>query len=510
MAVQDIIENIKSWPLGKKAVLSVTMVIALASFILLVVWMQRPDYQVLFTNLSQEDAGLVVEKLKAMRVPYRSTPTGVMVPADRVYDLRLELAAQGLPRGGGVGFEIFDNTGISTTEFVQKINYRRALQGELGRTIMSISAIADCRVHLTIPERSIFSNDDSRPKASVLVKLRGGRNLSREQVNGIVHLVASSVAGLDPGDVTVVNQNGEVLTRKDDPAVMMSSSQFEYQRQIEKDMEKRIVGILEPVVGPGRVKVSASAQIDFTRVERTEESYNPDEQVVRSEHRQTEQKTASGTSGVPGTSSNLPSSGRTVSGGNMANSRSQTETINYEISKTVSHIINPTGEIKRISIAVLVDGTYEKNEDTGEVVYRPRSTEELKNYEEIVKRAIGFSMKRGDEVKVVNMPFRSVDMPDVEDADVDYVRLAVTALRYAAPLLALILLFLFVFRPLMRILAAPPKVRQPQMALPQTVAEIEESMQIAHHGTKPSAIEWAARNPKDAADVIRGWIEGER
>ncbi len=299
-------DQLKTIPSKKKMMFLILLAVVIASLVLFFAWIQRADYQVLYSHLSEEDAGLIIQKLREQKVPYTISTGAIMVPSDKVYDVRLQLAGQGLPQGGGVGFELFDKTSFTMTDFVQKLNYRRALQGELARTIRSLSEVEQCRVHLAVPEKSLFINDDQRPKGSVLVRLKQGRSLSQGQVQGIVHLVSSSVEGLDPKDVAVVDSRGDMLTSAAEGSIGITSGQREYQRTIEKDLENRIVGILEPVVGKGKIRAKVSADIDFTKVEKTEERYDPDSQVARSEQKVMEKSMNGNRGGVPGVSSNLP------------------------------------------------------------------------------------------------------------------------------------------------------------------------------------------------------------
>ncbi len=504
----NIIETLKGWPPKKIIALVSVIALTLTGLILLFSWSQKPDYHVLYSNLAESDAGSIVQKLKEMRIPYKIEVGGILVPADKVYDLRLQLAAQGLPQGGGIGFELFDKTNFGTTDFVQKLNYRRAMQGELARTIMSLPEVEQCRVHLAIPEKSIFVQKEAKPSASVLVKLRTGRTLAQSQVQGVVHLVSSSVEGLNPKDVTIIDSRGEMLTRPVDDVVGLSSSQLEYQRNYETDIESRVIGILEPVAGKDKVKAKVAAAIDFTRSERTEERFDPDGQVVRSEQKNIEKSTSAGTGGVPGVASNIPGKTATQVASSQVQSQKQNETVNYEVSKVTSHVISSSGDIKRLSVAVLVDGTYTAQQGSKEKKYTPRSEEEKRHYEDLVKKAIGFTAERGDEVRVVNMPFEVIPQEELPETPKEYLPVIITGAKYLAPLLAAVLFFLFVLRPLMKGLSAPQAVRQiPELPLPQTVAEIERAMQSKAIPMKGDVIEWAKKNPQQAANLIRGWIE---
>lgn len=503
----NIIETFKNWPVRNKAVFFLILSLVLTSLILTFTWMQKADFQLLYSNLSEEDAGLIIQKLKDMKIPYRTSGDGIMVPADKVYELRLQLATQGLPQGGGVGFEVFDKTNFAMTDFVQKLNYRRALQGELARTIRALSEVEQSRVHISVPERSLFSREDERPKASVLVKLKQGRRLSEGQVQGIVHLVASSVEGLDPKDVTVIDSKGEMLTAPGSDVLGLSNGQIEFQRNYEKELEGKIATLLEPVVGKGKARVKVVASIDFTRIEKTEERYDPDSQVIRSEQRNVEKSLSGGSGGVPGVGSNLPNKAPLTGSSIRGQSERKNETINYEISKVTSHIINNPGEIKRLSAVVLVDGTYTVKEGTKERKYNPRSEEDLKKIEEMVKRAIGFSQERGDDVKVVNMPFETAVEEELPAPEKEIWPVVLTVAKYVIPLIGIILLFLFVIRPLMKTLTVPAKMQPQPVALPRTVAEIERSMEIPQRDPKELLVEWAKKNPHEAAGLIKSWIE---
>ena len=282
--------NFKVLPLAKKVAVTSIASATLMGIVLLIVWTNRIDYQPLYFNLSMEDAGMVVEELKDQKVPFRLSANGrtVMVPSDRVYDLRLDMASRGVPSGGGVGFEIFDRTDLGTTEFVQKLNYQRALQGELARTINQFAEVEQSRVHITLPEKTIFLEDEQQPTASVVVKLRRRGALKEKHVQGIVHLVAGSVEGLNPENITVVDVDGNVLSAgasDDSKLVGLTGNQQEFQREVEEDLEKRVQTMLEKVVGVGKAIVRVSASLDFKQEEKTEEIFDPDSAVIRSEQR---------------------------------------------------------------------------------------------------------------------------------------------------------------------------------------------------------------------------------
>ncbi|WDT80113.1 MAG: flagellar basal-body MS-ring/collar protein FliF [Candidatus Manganitrophus sp.] len=311
---QQFNEQMTTTPLARKIALLLILAATVAGGVVLWLWVQKPEFQILYTNLSSEDAASVVAKLKEGRIPYElsADSTAVSVPAERVHELRLQMAGQGLPQGGGVGFEIFDRNSFGTTEFVQKLNYRRALQGELSRTIGQLAEVSKARVHLVVPERTLFSERKEPSRASVVVTLRAGKRLSEGQVQGIIHLVSSSVEGLSPQTVTVVDSHGQILSRPGDESspVQMTSAQLDYQKHLEKEIEGKIQSMLETVVGTGKAVVRVTSLLDLRQVEHTEEKFDPDTQVVRSEQRAQEQLSGSsasaGSSGVPGVLSNVP------------------------------------------------------------------------------------------------------------------------------------------------------------------------------------------------------------
>ncbi len=498
----------------KMIVLLAVFALVIAAGIMLFTWMQKADQQLLFANLSEEDAGAIIQKLNEQKIPYTTSGGGIMVPADKVHEVRLQLASQGLPQGGGVGYELFDKTSFTMTDFVQKLNYRRALQGELSRTIRSLAEVEQCRVHLAVPEKTLFMQKEEKPKASVLLKLRPGRRLSQGQVQGIVHLVSSSVEGLDPKDVSVVNSSGEMLTSVVDENFAATGSQLEYQRNYEREMETKVIGMLEPVVGKGKVKARVAASFDFTKIEKTEEKYDPDSQVARSEQRNVEKSTGATSGGVPGVASNLPGKQQPAATqpATPAVSEKKNETINYEITKIVSHVISPTGEIKKLSAVVLVDGTYATGQGQADKKYTPRTDDEVRQFEDMVKKAVGFNADRGDEVKVVNMPFEVVTPEEVAEASAaapsSVMPMVMTAAKYIVPLIGVVLLFLFVIKPLMNIVTAPTRSSGLQpVALPQTVAELQKALASPERSSQDQLIDWAKKNPKDATNLVKGWLE---
>src|SRR3989454_1722830 len=321
--------------IGAVGVASMAVVLGLAW------WAQRPLYRPLFTNLSTTDAASIVEALKAEKVAYRLEDDGraVLVPAERLYELRLALAARGLPEGGGVGFEIFDKQSLGVTDFLQRLNYQRALQGELSRTIGQLGGVEAARVHLALPERSLFVAEDRRPSASVVVKLVQGRTLSAAQIDGIVHLVAASVEGLQPEAVTVVDEAGRILTsdRRGAEAAGTSNAPLEIQQAVERGAEERIESMLGAVVGRDKVVARVAASLDFSRVERTEETYDPDRTAIRTQRTTREETIGAKTpGGAPGVQANLTNDPAAAAGPDGPKSERRDESQSYEVSKGVS------------------------------------------------------------------------------------------------------------------------------------------------------------------------------
>ncbi len=502
-----LIETISQWDTKKKFSLVAVSVIAISSLVLLFAWLQRPEYTVLYSGLQPEDAGRVIQQLRQMRVPYEAKAGAILVPAEKVYELRMELASMGLPGGGVVGYEIFDRTGISTTEFVQKINLRRALQGELARTIRTLEEVADCRVHLSVPERSIFVRDKEPAKASVVLDLKPGATLSKKQVMGIVHLVAGSVPALEPENVTVLDQRGNILNPVESSETGLSAGQLEYKKAIERDLEQRVLALLEPVVGRSRVAAKASVEVDFTKIEETKEIYDPEGQVVRSEEKTTEMSQSQTGQGVPGVTSNLPGRQIRRGGSSQAGIKRQSELVNYEISRTLSKVVHPTGQIKRLSLSVIVDGSYVKNEKTGKEEFVPVPQAELKKFEELIKAAIGFSEERGDMVKVVSLPIKKEEMPaESLPEESPYMRYLIPGLRYLVTLVLAIMVFLFVVRPLIKSLRAPAPEPRRQVVPPGEIPAAERPQAIAE--SRDEIKEWVKNNPDQAAFVIKQWVEG--
>jgi flagellar M-ring protein FliF len=501
-------------------------------------WMSGgTTHEVLYSQLSLEDAGAMTAKLRDMQIPYSigGNGTTIMVPAPLVHETRLRLASEGLPQGGGAGFELLDKRSFGMTEFMQRLNYRRALQGELARTIMQLSAVQNARVHIVLPEKSLFIEHQEKPTASVVLKLAPGRRLSVDQVRGVAHLVGSSVEGLVPENVTVVDASGQILNRDEENTSFLSQSeaQLAYRQGLEQNLERRVQTLLERAVGKGKVLVRVSATLDFQHIERTEERFDADNPAIRSEQRNKEEGSGVGlwAIGVPGARSNVnPSDNNASQGKDPSSLARQSETINYELSKSVSKVVAPSGAIKQLSVAVLVDGTYQTGENDAAKTYTPRTAEELAKYQEIVKSAVGYNEVRGDRVEVANMPFEpSEDREAVEMAKEAQRTFWLHLGRYGVYVVLALLFFLFVGRPLVRWVTGAGELATAG-ELPRTVQEIEANMGMAgmlpegeaeklpellkltHKPTgqelRTQLAEFVRSEPERAVEVLRVWLRG--
>lgn len=505
MALIDIVEVIKAWPLKRKLSLVFVILLSFALMAGIMLWTERVDYQVLYSNLSQEDAGQVIAKLKEMKVSYKVEGNVIYVPSNKVYELRLELAAQGIPTGGGVGFEIFDKTQIGVTEFVQRLNYVRAIQGELTRTIRQLSEVDQARVHIAIPEKTIFTEKEDKPTASVVLKLKPGRVLNQGQIGGIVHLVSSSVEGMQPQNVTVIDNMGNLLSKPVDTTdEIVDSKKLEYQKSVDRDYEGRLQSMLEGIIGKGKAIVRVATKIDFTRVERTEEKFDPDTIAVRNEQRTQEKSVGATQGGIPGVLSNQPGQQPATTAGSPSTSQKQSENINYEVSRSVSKIIQPRGEVKSISVAVLVDGTYKK--EKGQKVYVPRTEDDMKKYKEIIMAAMGYNKERGDQVIVENVPFE-VAIEELPPEKIDFVRLALSLLKYIIPLIAIVLLILFVIKPIIETLKVPVIKKVPEEAVAPAAPPPIPSAEIAPEEVmREEVAEIIKKEPRRAAMILKEWL----
>ena len=397
-------------------ILVILFALSLFSLILLQI-ANKKDYAVLFANLDPQEAGQVLTELQKENIPYKIEGNGsiILVPEDLVHETRLKLAAKGIPSGGGtIGFEIFNEPKLGITQFQENINYIRALEGELERTIRQIDSVADAKVNIAMPKESIFMREQDEPKASVIVKLYPGRSLTKEQVKAIVFLVSRSVPKLKPENVTVVDNQGRVLSDllDEESPTALAGKNVEIKRKLERQIEKSIQSMLAKALGPEKVIVRASVEIETGKLKQQDEIYDPDKTAVVSERRIKEEiKTKKKNEiGPPGTSTNVPPIMDLDQDKYVIEKKKDDRTKNYEVSKSIVQKSQPIFRIKKISVGVLIDGKYEKVKDKdGNETFKfsPRPPEELKQYEELIKSAIGYDPKRGDTVKVVSVPFET-------------------------------------------------------------------------------------------------------
>jgi len=496
-------------PARKTSILLAT-VLTLAGIGFLVYLTGQIEYRVLFSNLSSQDAGSIINKLQEKKVSYKLSATGdaVSVPMDRVAELRLEMATAGLPQGGGVGFEIFDTKSLGATEFEQQLNYRRALQGELARTISSLEEIQQSRVHLALPRESLFLEQQKKATASVTIKLKQGKSLRSSQVEGIAHLVASSVEGVSPEDVIIVDSKGNILSsvQADSKFAKMTSAQAEYQRNTEKEIGSRIQSLLENVVGKGKAVVRLSAEMDFRVSEKTEEKYDPESPVIRSVKRQTD-KTA------------LPPAAGKASPADSGGQEKLDETINYEINKVVNKTVMPVGEIQKLSVAVLIDGIYTKDAK-GVEVYQPRAKKDLDSLEELVKKSAGINATRGDQVVITEMPFSRVEAatePFEKPSWQEMLAPFSPLIKYGAVLITLIAVLMLFARPLIKGILAKDMSQSGDMLRPMTAAlplqagvqayQVAETNAGKELTGRDIARQLADADAKKFAEVLRTWLK---
>jgi flagellar M-ring protein FliF len=517
----------------------------------LFLWSSSPDYRVLFSNLSEKDAGAVTTTLQQMNVSYKTEAGGtLLVPADQVYDLRFKLAAQGLPKGGAVGFELMDAAKLGMTQFQEQVTYQRGLEGELARSIQSLSPVESARVHLAIPKPSVFIRDRQAPSASVLVNMHAGRALDPGQVQAIVHLVSSSVPELSPKHVTVVDQAGNLMTAKNDNGTPqgLDASQLDYLRQMESYYAQRIEAIVSPIVGQGNVRAEVRADLDFSQSEATSESYKPnptpDAQAIRSQQSVEDINGAGGNQaqGVPGALTNQPpgpaaapttappganagpNAGPTAAPAGQAGAGASVRkesTVNFELDKTIRHVKDPVGRVKRLSVAVVVNYRAAIPGPEGEPGKpTPLTAQELEQINNLVREAMGFSQERGDTVNVVNAAFTEtkVDLDIPLWKDPDNVSMAKSLLKNLIVFGLAFYLVFGVLRPLLRDLVKPPVAVTPEGL---GVGVGREGMAAGVEGepgpgpvdtygdTLAKVKEFAKTNPQLTADIIKEWMAKE-
>jgi flagellar M-ring protein FliF len=521
-------------------------------FAFIILRVTAPQMSPVFTDLTPEDSAAIVKDLERQAIPYELKNDGaiVMVPRDKLTRIRMKLAEGGLPKGGGVGYEIFDKSDtLGATSFVQNINHLRALEGELARTIKALDRVQAARVHLVLPERPLFSRDKIEPSASIVLRVRGA--LEAQQVRAIRHLVASAVNGLKPQRVSIVDEAGNLLAdgAASDPNSTLGGSVEERQAGYERRLKDQIESIVSSVVGPGRARVQLSAEFDFNRITETFDKFDPEGRVVRSSQTREESSATDNREGQVTVGNELPGAQQQQQQPQQ-NQQNQTpqataqrdqskkseEIVNYEISRSTKTQVTEGGRIKRISAAVLVDGSYVKNEK-GDVVYQPRAKEELDRIAALVRSALGFDQKRGDQIEVVNLRFAESPASPIQEPSgvMSFLQLTKDDLMRTIELAVMGLLglvvLLFVVRPLVRRILASEEPRQtaaaggvgaisagaapalPEVPMPPVASQTAKMIDMAqvqgqvHAHSMQKVGELAERNPHETVAIVRQWLQ---
>jgi len=524
--------------MGNKLLLLAGVAAVIAVMAVFWLWSQQPDYRVLFSNYSDKDGGAIVAALEKMNVPYKFSDSGtaILVPAAQVHQARLKLAADGLPKGGNIGFELLENQKFGVSQFVEQVNFQRALEGELERSIQSIGAVEVARIHLAIPKASVFVRDQQKPTASVLLNLRAGRSLDAQQVGAVVHLVASSVPDLPAENVTVVDQNGNLLsdTSKKMGANNLDPTQLKYVDDMQQSIVKRVESIISPIVGAKNVRAEASAEIDFSSLEQAAETYKPnqkpDDAVVRS-MQSNESLTSNGTgvaSGVPGALSNQPPANATApitapagadatagaAAATPVNSQKNITT-NYEVDKTVKYVQQAMGGIKRLNVAVVVNNM-PVTDKKGNVTYRPLTVAEKKQINDLAMQAMGFDKERGDALTVVNSSFAGEAAEIVPEVPLwknsETIEYAKDALRFIVGILVLFLIYSRALKPMLnKLMTASPKLLNAPENQDAIVNLSGEQAKLGGPGNDQrlaTAKQMAKDNPRMVASVVANWTNG--
>jgi flagellar M-ring protein FliF len=523
--------------MGNKLLLLAGVAAVVAVMVVFWLWSQQPDYRVLFSNYSDKDGGSIVAALEKMNVPYKFSDSGtaILVPAAQVHQARLKLASDGLPKGGNIGFEILENQKFGVSQFVEQVNFQRALEGELERSIQAIGAVEVARIHLAIPKASVFVRDQQKPTASVLLNLRAGRNLDAQQVGAVVHLVASSVPDLPAANVTVVDQNGNLLsdTSKKMGANNLDPTQLKYVDEIQQSIAKRVESIISPIVGAKNVRAEASAEIDFSSLEQAAETYKPNqkpEDVTVRSMQSNESLTNNGSeaSGVPGALSNQPPANSTApinapddanaAAANAAIAPAFTQkntTTNFEVDKTVKYTQQAMGGIKRLNVAVVVNNM-PVTDKKGKVTYRPLTVAEKKQINDLAMQAMGFNKERGDALTVVNSSFAGEPVEIVPEVPMwkspTTIEYAKDALRFIVGIVVLFMVYSRVLKPMMsKLMTAIPKSLNAPAGEDAIVNLSGEQARLgapANDQNLAAAKQMAKDNPRIVASVVANWTNG--
>ncbi len=526
--LQQILQNIRALDQRQKLAGGVALALAIALVVGVLLWQRAPSYAVLFSNFDERDGGAIVTALQQQNVPYRLSPTGnaILVPAAQVHDVRLRLAAEGLPKGGLVGFEIMETQKLGVSQFHEQVNYQRALEGELSRTIQAIASVAGARVHLAIPKQTAFLRDDQKPTASVMVTLRPGRILEPAQLAGIVHLVSSSVPRMGEDGVSVVDQSGNLLTGGGAlRQAGLDSSQLQYVRDVETGYIRRIETILSPILGAGNFRAQVTADIDFNQVEQTAETYKPNptpDQAIRSQQINESRMGDAGPQGVPGALTNqppapatapittpaVPPGNGTVVGGSVNSNRSAVT--NYELDRTIQHVRQAMGQVKRLSVAVVLNHRTITGAD-GQTTTVPLTEQEIAQVTSLVREAMGFNGNRGDSLNVVGSAFAA---PEAEPPlplwkDPEVVDLGKEGLKYLVILLVVLFVYFAIIRPLLRSVAPEAEEVEEEMESEEGAEVTLSAAALAgesYEARLARAREMARNDPKLVASLIKEWM----
>jgi len=461
--MQQALTSLSKLPVSRQVGLMLGLALSVAIGVAVVLWSQAPAYDLLFASVAEKDSAEILDSLTKLGVDYKvETGSGaIMVPADKVRELKLKLAAQGLPRSASLGYELLDKeNGFGTSKSVEQMRFQRALEGEIALTIQTIQNVKAAKVLLAIPVQSVFVRERKKPSASVVVELYQGRTLEKEQIESIIHLVASSVPLMEASQVTVVDQKGRLLNSKEaGEDISLSSKQFEYKKNIEEHLRERIENILTPLVGGDGMRAQISADVDFTVTEKTQEMFNPDLPALRSEQTQEETNSSSKVQGVPGALSNQPpptgvapevASGQEKTAAGESGAASKSATRNYELDKTITHTRLATGALRRLSIAVVVDDKKVVQAD-GKVAQQPYSQEDLNQLRDLVKQAVGYDNSRGDQVTVTNVAFKLPDaLEDLPSEPIWDQPWFASAMKQLGAVLVVLLLIMGVLRPALK------------------------------------------------------------
>lgn len=537
--------NRLSGQLGGKLLLVAGIAAVVAVMVVFWLWSQQPDYRVLFSNFADKDGGAVVAALEKMNVPYKFSDggTAILVPAAEVHQVRLKLAAEGLPRGGNIGFELLENQKFGVSQFVEQVNFQRAMEGELEKTIQSIGAVAGARIHLAIPKPSVFVRDQEKPTASVLLNLRSGRTLDAQQVSAIVHLVASSVPNLPIANVTIVDQNGNLLSDTSKKKGNLDPAQLKYVEDLQQSIARRIESIISPIVGARNVRAEASAEIDFSTLEQAAEQYRPNQKpeeiAIRSMQSNESQSTGPATTGgVPGALSNQPPAPATApinqppaanaaaeSSASGPASSQKNVTTNYELDKTVRYTQQPMGGIKRLTVAVVVNNIPVVDKKGG-VTFRPLTAAEKTQVNDLAMQAMGFNKERGDSLTVVNSPFATEPTEPLADIPLwkqpNVIEYTKDALRFLVGIVVLMMFYKKLIKPMFEKLVHTPPVisAEEKLALTEGQSSSDGNMQggeasatgnvpalapPAYENNLETVKQLVKDNPKMVASMVGNW-----